>query len=228
MFKKILVLGLFCSINSYAVDFTVDLGVTRPSHSNEGIWWQEKYPHSNLSKPAFSYTLRADQTIADGWSVGAGYTQVGHFTLHALAIASDNAYHHNVDYPTSNWYGDERIHAIFVLLRKTVGDWYVEAGPVRTRSSFTETIPDLIPCIDAECYTPGDKKYFVQVGTHGKYQTNIRAMAGLGYKFNDKWDISIHAYPTKITGSLDHNHGVGGPGITKSYSPQFTVGYTFW
>ena len=216
---KLLAAMLLCL--SAAADTTISIGVTHATLVPSGIWWQREFEHS-LPKDVPSAGIRYDRKWSDAYSIGFGYTYVGAFQSHAKAIASDQAYDAwdkkgTPSYPVSDWYGDERVHALYGVARRTLGHWYYEAGPVVTYSQWKMHIPNWVGCRpDPPCLQPG----YTQDLTVGRpKQVHLDLMAAVGYHINDKLSVRLAAYPTRIAGEF--------PGITKGYSPTLTLDYKF-
>lgn len=211
-----MILSLLLALCAFVrADTTVELGATHATLVPTGIWWQHEYTHQ-LPKDVPAAGIRFDQSIGQAWSVGAGFTYVGRFRSHAQAIASDQAYDTHVSYPLSDWYGDERVQALYLVARRSFGKWFVEAGPVLTRSTWSMTIPNYLQCAQPYCLAPDVyPPYWLRVG--GKRQTRHDPMAAIGYQLTSRAGVRLAAYPTRISDSY------GGPGITKGYSSTFTL-----
>lgn len=199
---------------------TVSVGATHPYLQDSGTWWQQEFSHS-LPKDVPSVGIRYDKRNADGYSWGAGYTYVGRFRSHAKAIASDEYYNAwdrrtPYTYPLSDWYGDQTVHAVYLIKRHYNGKAFFEAGPVVTYSKWSMTIPNWIHCVDPACMTPGMPEY-LKVGKPKQWQ--VLFTAGMGYQLTPNAALRLQFYPTFIRGEF--------PGITQRYSPTITFDYTF-
>ena len=202
-------------------DTSIAIGVTHATLVPSGIWWQREFSHS-LPADVPSAGIRYDKVYSDAYSIGFGYTYVGRFRSHAKAVASDAAYDAwdkkgTPSYPVSDWYGDERVHALYGVARRTSGAWYVEAGPVLTYSSWSMHIPNWVGCRpDPPCLEPG---YTQDLTVGHPKQVHVDLMAAVGYRINNRISIHLAAYPTRISGYW--------PGITKGYSPTISLNYKF-
>jgi hypothetical protein len=238
MISKILFVVLTAfSLNAVAEPkVSVSLGNTFANTQPSGIWWQKEYP-SKFDHNAPSFSLRVDNKISDGWSYGAGYASVGNFHSDSLAVGSDFAYAAGTPYPLSRWIGNQKIDGLFLVGRKTWGKWYVEAGPMLTRTSFSMDIPDAVPCIEdtpRTCLLPDVANMrTLHVGT--PRQMKVELIAGIGYVVNDKVSVQFTAYPTRVMNVPPEENGSGfgggnadsGPGILKGYSGNLSLIYTF-
>jgi hypothetical protein len=215
---------------------SVSLGVTRGNTQPSGIWWQKEYPRTYDSS-APSFTLRVDNPVADGWSVGVGYAFIGNFHSDALAQGSDPAYAAKAPYPLSRWIGSQKQDGMFVVARKTWGNWYAEAGPMLTRTSFSMTVLGAVPCVEdvpRTCLIPdysGIKDLYV--GT--PRQMKVEFVGGVGYQVSKNTSVQFNVYPTRIVKPAPEDVGAGfggaqvdsGPGILKGYSGNLSLGWTF-
>jgi hypothetical protein len=215
---------------------TVSLGSTFANTQPSGIWWQKEYP-SNFTHYAPSLTLRVDNKISSGWSYGFGYAYVGNFNSDSLAKGSDFAYAAGTPYPLIRFIGNQKVDGIFAVARKTFGSWYVEAGPMLTRTSFSMYIPNAVPCIEdipRTCLLPDySKMKDLYVGT--PRQTKVELIGGIGYIINKNVSVQLTAYPTRVMQPMPEDVGAGfggaqvdtGPGILKGYSGNLAISYTF-
>ena len=199
-----------------APSYTLSLGDTYATHSGEGIWWQQPYPHT-LPRHTLSVGARADFTTGYRLDFGVGYQWVGNFKSNALAKASDQAYAAGTPYPLSRWIGSEQVQAVYAVARHTRGKWWAEGGTALMVSKFSMSIPDWVNCTDRPaCLTPGAPQP-IRVGSGRQYQT--AAVAAVGYQFNDHAGVALSVFPTRISGTY--------PGLTKGYSPNLSFTWRF-
>ena len=217
LLKAALVAAFFMPAFSQALDMTVSVGDTYATHSGEGIWWQQPYPHK-LPTNTPSVGVRVDTPSADGLSFGAGWRWVGNFRSDALALASDQAYAAGTPYPLSRWIGSEQVQALYGVARHTRGHWYVEEGVALVASRFSMVIPDWVNCTDRPaCLTPAAAPQYLRVGAATQFKT--APIVGIGYHFDAHMGVDLTVWPTRISGEF--------PGITKGYSPTLSFNYTF-
>lgn len=212
---------------------TVSVGVTVGNTQPNGIWWQQEYP-SQRDKTAPSFSLRWDRPVSKDWQVGLGYAHIGNFHWDSQAVASDEAYAAKASYPTSRWIGDQKQDGLFVVAQRNFGPWYIEAGPMLTRTTFEMRVPDWVPCVESvprTCLLPDPAhKQAVVIGQ--PRQMRVELVAGVGYQVTRNITLQANLYPTRVLGLADPGYGVrpdvmGGPGILKGYSCNISMGYTF-
>lgn len=118
------------------MDFDAAIGLTQFDRHQDGIWYQQPYPHDIDLRSA---SLRMG-IVVDRWRFGAEYLGSVHST--ALAKASDHAYLHGRTYPLSSWYGQGRTYGAYVIRDFT--PFY--AGAYLYRTTWDMHIPDWRPC----------------------------------------------------------------------------------
>lgn len=217
-----LLFGLFTKAQAQP---TIAVGTTVGNTQPNGIWWQQEYPRT-YDKTAPSFTLRYDTPLSNGWSVGGGYTYIGTFHSDAYAVSSDEAYAAKTPWPVSRWIGSQKQDGLFVVARKTMGPWYVEAGPMLTRTSFSMYIPDWIPAKDwdgANLIPDLANQKPLSVGQ--PKQMRVELVAGVGYQIDKDLSIQFTLYPTTVRGDVETE--AGGPGLLKGYSGNIAIGWTF-
>lgn len=217
MMRGLLLLAL--CVSAQAQTLSVGVGKTFGNTQGSGTWWQKEYP-GGIDKNANSATLRFDSKATNGWSAGIGYTYIGNFNSDALAVASDWAYEQNKPYPLSRWIGNQHMDSLFAVARYTRGNWYVEAGPLYERTSFTMFIPDWVPCKDdrpAACVIPDTPR---PLSTGNPDQRYWSVVIGAGYQINKNWAIQFTEYPTFVKSN-------GGPGLLQMFSGNVSLLYTF-
>jgi hypothetical protein len=210
----VVALFLFAASNAHATEYSIGMGVTHTNLPQNGIWWQDGY-YSSLPHNVPSLTVRADNRHGD-WGVGYGYMYEGNFQSYALAVASDAAYAAHSVYPASHWYGNQTNQGLFLVGRRYIGKFFVEAGPMLTRNDFTMTIPDCRLSIDPAMLVAGNPHYF-QMNAH---TWQVQAVASVGYQYSETWSGEVSYIPT--------NTGAGQiPGIAGSYSVNATLLHKF-
>jgi hypothetical protein len=231
LMKKLLVLlSLFLATSAIAEPkVSVSLGSTFANTQPSGIWWQQEYS-SKFTHNAPSFTLRVDNRISNGWSYGVGYAYVGNFHSDSLAVSSDPAYASGSPWPLSRWIGNQKVDGIFLVGRKTIGKWYIEAGPMLTKTSYSMDVPDWIGSKDWPTNLVPDtgNTRFLHVGT--PRQMKVELIGGVGYNISDKLSVQFTAYPTRVLNPQPEEVGESadtGPGILKGYSGNLSVLYTF-
>lgn len=214
--KKLLSLMLLLPGIASALDYTLMVGDTHANLQPAGVWWVQDYAHS-LPSNAPSFTFRADQRFGK-WGVGGGFMYIGHFSSLALAKGSDAAAAAGTPYPVTAFVGNESIEGIFLNGRRYFGNFYAEVGAIVTRTNWTMDVPQEYPAIPSSGgMTPYGYSEFVHIAQLGEIQ--LMPMADIGYIIDKHWSAQFAMLPTRVYGQYQ--------GITKGYSWNASVGYTF-
>lgn len=223
------IVGCACK-DSCAVEFKVDGGWTQFTKQACGFWYQCDTPHTlRLASLSASLKVYTDKT-AEGWQLGAGYDYIGRATSDAMIYDCDNygTSAHPVcngsKAPLSHMQGQGTINAIFVAVRKTYGNWLVEADVYDSRARWETTNPD---------WYGGPNNTIGPIYSHLNHEPENKIDLGLalGYCMAWNWCALLKAVPTHATNSqLDSTNPTGRsyfPGIYKAYSPTLAIEYTF-
>ncbi|HXA48064.1 MAG TPA: hypothetical protein VNW52_10580 [Burkholderiaceae bacterium] len=213
-----------------AAEFKVDLGVTQFTRESCGFWYQCDTPHTlRLTSPSVSLKVYTDKT-ADGWQIGGGFDEIGGATSDAMIYDCDDygSSAHPIcngsKAPLSHMQGQGSIPALFLVARKSYGNWFIEGGVYLTRPRWETTNFD---------WYGGPNNTVGPIVSHLNHEIkNTYDLGGaVGYQINEHWGAILKAVPTHaINTQLDSTNPTGVsyfPGIYKAYSPTLAVEYTF-
>ena len=119
------------------------VGYSNFSHQPDGVWYQEPFPHTLVTR-------------SPNFAIGAatkdyrfGYEYFGRVTTSALATASDADYNlngANAKWPLSHWYGEGKVEGLYASKLWHDGNFFLETGVYVYRPTWSMTIPDWRPC----------------------------------------------------------------------------------
>jgi hypothetical protein len=221
--------GCTCK-DSCAYEVKADAGWTQFTKQSCGFWYQCDAPYTlRLTSLSASLKVYTDKT-ADGWQLGAGYDYIGRATSDAMIYDCDN-YGSSANplcngskAPLSHMEGQGTIPAIFAMVRKSYGDWFVEGGLYVSRPRWETTNFD---------WYGGPNNSVGPIYSHLNHEVkNTYDLGGaIGYCMALNWCTILKAVPTHATNSqVDPSNPTGTsyfPGIYKAYSPTLAIEYTF-
>jgi hypothetical protein len=144
-FKALILVALLLSSSANAVEFSAGLGGSKFS-TKDGIWYQSEFDHT-INANSKSAMLRADYSIDDKYSLGAGYLYLGKVSIDAKASASDSDH----SWPLSHWIGYGDVKGVFLTgKRRWESGWFIEGGAYAYRPTWQEYIPDWRACATCE------------------------------------------------------------------------------
>lgn len=233
LFTLILAIAAMCLVTSdQAQEVKIDLGVTQFSKIENGNWYQNGFAHTlRLTSLSASLKVYTDKS-ANGWQLGAGYDYIGRATSDAMVLDADANYNQNnpPTYcngpcgPLSHMQGQGTIPALFAVVRKSHGPWFVEGGLYISRPHWETTNFD---------WYGGPNNSVGPIYSHLNHEVKTTYDFGgaVGYQMSDRIAVILKAVPTHATNSqVDSTNPTGVsyfPGIYKAYSPTLAVEYTF-